>query len=70
MADGQLESIRSESLYSKRTLAFGRYGLVLGPIVGAFGEKSSHVDFLADVIADALTAEHLSYYGNGGSKAA
>jgi len=29
---------------------------------------SSHVDLLADVIADALTAEHLSYYGNRGSK--
>ena len=28
----------------------------------------SHVDFLADVIADALTAEHLSYYGDRGSK--
>ena len=29
---------------------------------------SSHVDLLADVIADALTAEDLSYYGNKGSK--
>ena len=29
---------------------------------------SSHVDLLADVIADALTAEHLSYYGDRGSK--
>ena len=47
---------------------FGRDGVVLGPIVGAFGEMSSHVDLLADVIADALTAEHLSYYGDGGSK--
>ena len=28
----------------------------------------SHVDLLADVIADALTAEHLSYYGDRGSK--
>jgi len=34
-----------------------RNGVVLGPIVGAFGEMSSHVDFLADVIADALTAQ-------------
>jgi hypothetical protein len=31
---------------------------------------SAHVDFLADVILDALTAEHLSYYGNRGSKTA
>jgi len=29
---------------------------------------SSHVDLLADVIADALTAEHLSDYGDRGSK--
>jgi len=41
---------------------FGRNGVVLGPIVGAFGEMSSHADLLADLIADALTAEHLSYY--------
>ena len=47
---------------------FGRDGVVLGPIVGAFGEMSSHVDRLADVIADALTAEHLSYCGDRGSK--
>jgi len=31
--------------------------------MGALGEMSNHVDLLADVIADALTAEHLSYYG-------
>jgi len=30
----------------------------------------SHVDLLADVIADALTAEHLSYYGDRGSRTA
>ena len=28
----------------------------------------SHVDLLADAIADALTAEHLSYYVDRGSK--
>ena len=49
---------------------FGQDGVVLGPIVGAFGEMSSHVDRLADVIADALTAEHLSYCGDRGSKTA
>ena len=31
---------------------------------------SSHVDLLADVIAGALTAEHLSYYGGRGSEIA
>ena len=47
---------------------FGQEGVVLGPVVGAFGEMSAHVDLLANVIADALTAEHLSYYGDRGSK--
>jgi len=42
---------------------FGQEGVVLGPVMGALGEMSNHVDLLADVIADALTAEHLSYYG-------
>ena len=46
----------------------GRDGIVLGPIVGAFGEMPSHVDLLSDAIANALTAEHLSYYGDRGSK--
>ena len=36
--------------------------------IPAFEEMSSHVDLLADVIADALTAEYLSYYGDRGSK--
>jgi len=47
---------------------FGQEGVVLGPVVGAFGEMSAHLDFFANVIADALTAEHLSYYGDRGSK--
>ena len=47
---------------------FGQEGAVLGPVVGAFGEMSAHVDFLANVIEDALTAEHFLYYGDRGSK--
>jgi len=47
---------------------FGQEGVVLGPVVGAFGEMSVHVDLLANVIADALTAEHLSYCSDRGSK--
>ena len=43
---------------------FGRNGVVLGNVNGAVGEMPSHVDLLADVIADALTAEHLSYCGD------
>ena len=42
---------------------FGRDGVVLEPIVGAFGEMSSHVGILAGVIAETLTAGHLSCYG-------
>ena len=49
---------------------FGRGGVVLRPIVGAFGEISSHADLLADAITDALTAEHPSYNGDRGSKTA
>ena len=37
---------------------FGRDRIVLGPIIGAFGEMSSHVNLYADVISDTLTAEH------------
>jgi len=47
---------------------FCQDGVVLGPIAGAYGEISSHADLLADVTADALTAEHLTYYGDKGSK--
>ena len=39
-------------------------------MAGAFVEMSAHVDFLAGVIADVLSAEHLSYYGDRGSKSA
>ena len=49
---------------------FGRDGVVLRQIVGAFVEMLSHIDLLADSIADALTAEYLSYYGDRGSKTA
>jgi len=49
---------------------FGRDGVVLRPVVGTLGNVSTHIDLLADVIADALTAEHLSYYGDRGSKTA
>jgi len=49
---------------------FGQDGVVLGPVFGAFGEIPSHVDLLADVIAGALTAENVSFYGNRGSKTA
>jgi hypothetical protein len=48
----------------------GQEGLVLGPVVGASGEMLAHVDFLADAIADALTAENLPYYSESGSKIA
>jgi hypothetical protein len=49
---------------------FGQEKAVLGPVVGAFGEMSVHVDFLANIIAGALTADCLSCYGDRNSKTA
>ena len=36
-------------------------GQVLAPVVGAFGEMSSDMYGLADVIAAAMTADHLQF---------
>jgi len=47
---------------------FGRDGVNLGPIVGAFGEMPSQIDLLADVSADALRAENLSYTATGAQR--
>ena len=48
---------------------FGQKGIALVPVVGAFWETLAHADFLADLITDALTAEHPSYNGDRTSKA-
>jgi len=48
----------------------GREGVVPGLVDGTFGEMPPRIDLLADVIADALTTEHLSYCGDRGSKTA
>ena len=43
---------------------------MLGTVVGTLVEMSTYVDLLADVTADALIVEHLSSYGDRGSKSA
>ena len=47
---------------------FGQEWVVHGPVVGAVGELSTYIDFSADVMAEGLTAEHLFYCGDRGSK--
>jgi hypothetical protein len=56
---GQKKNADSEGtskMESTRT-DFGQEGVVLGSAVGAFGEMSAHAGFIADVIADVLTAK-------------
>ena len=56
---GQKKNADSEGtskMESTRT-DFGQEGVVLGSAVGAFVEMSAHAGFIADVIADVLTAK-------------
>ena len=41
---------------------FGRGGKVIIPVAGAFAEMSPDVYAIIDLVATALTCEHLSYY--------
>ena len=41
---------------------YGQDGRVIIPVVGAFGEMSSDVYAIIDLVASILTHEHLSYY--------
>ena len=43
-------------------MSYGREGRVIIPVVGAFGEMSSDVYAIIDLVASVLTQEHLSYY--------
>ena len=38
--------------------------MVLGPVIGAFGEMSGDVKHIADAIATELANEHCSYYSD------
>jgi hypothetical protein len=42
--------------------AYGKGGRIIIPVVGAFGEISSDVYSIVDLIASVLTHEHLSHY--------
>ena len=42
--------------------SYGKDGRVIIPVVGAFGELSSDVYAISDLVASMLTHEHLSYY--------
>jgi len=42
--------------------SYGKDGRVIIPVVGAFGEMSSDVYAIIDLVASMLTHEHLSYY--------
>ena len=42
--------------------SYGKDGKVIIPVVGAFGEMSSDVYAIIDLVASMLTHEHLSYY--------
>ena len=43
-------------------MSYGKDGKVIIPVVGAFGEMSSDVYAIIDLVASILTHEHLSYY--------
>ena len=53
----------------KRLNSYGQGGRVLGPVVGAFEERSDDVKELANAVAEELAVEHCSFYGDKTSKA-
>jgi hypothetical protein len=50
--------------FKARLNSFGNDGVVLGPVIGAFGEMSDDVKHIADAIATELANEHCSYYSD------
>jgi hypothetical protein len=48
--------------FKARLNSFGQNGVVLGPVIGAFGEMSGDVKHIADAVATELANEHCSYY--------
>jgi len=47
--------------FKARLNSHGRDGVVLGPVIGAFGEMSDDAKHIADAIATELANEHCSY---------
>jgi len=52
----------TEGPFEKELRSYGKEGRVIIPVVGAFGEMSSDVYAIIDLVASVLTHEHLSYY--------
>jgi len=50
--------------FKARLNSFGHNGVVLGPVIGAFGEMSDDVKHIADAVATELANEHCSYYSD------
>jgi len=50
--------------FKARLNSHGRDGVVLGPVIGAFGEMSDDIKHIADAIATELANEHCSYYSD------
>ena len=48
--------------FERKLEAYGKGGRVIIPVVGAFGEMSSDVYSIVDLVASVLTHEHLSHY--------
>ena len=44
--------------------SYGQAGKVVGPVMGAFGEMSSDVHAIADVVAEELALEHCTFYAD------
>ena len=50
--------------FKARLNSFGYNGVVLGPVIGAFGEMSDDVKHIADAAATELANEHCSSYSD------
>ena len=51
----------TKGLFERELEAYGKGGRVIIPVVGAFGEMSSDVNSIVDLVASVLTHEHLSH---------
>jgi len=50
--------------FKARLNSFGHNGVVLGQVIGAFGEMSDDAKHIADAVATELANEHCSYYSD------
>lgn len=50
--------------FKARLNSFGQNGVVLGPVIGAFGEMSNDLKHISEAIATELATEHCCYYSD------